>query len=161
MFQCSCRYRSFAVADIHILEQLSLFSSVYIIVTYVTIGMDKFVVKTKRKCEDTRLSTGKRRKSNEAHTERDDQSENNQVETKIDIVFRTLKGENLNCEYCRFLSRSDADNLLKECESTLSYNTGDLAKVHIYGKWLDIPRQQVRRRLTLCTRLDKMKCIHH
>ena len=109
--------------------------------------MDKFVIKTKRKCEDIRVPTEKRRKHNESQTERGDQGENNQetiVATTNEIVFRTLKGENLNCEYCRFLSRSDADNLLKECESTLSYNTGDLAKVHIYGKWLDIPRQQVQ-----------------
>ena len=107
--------------------------------------MDKYIVKTKRKCDSDEESSVKRCKNKDSPAE-DYQSEIKQqtiISSTNEIVFRTIQGENLNCDYCRFLSRPEADDLLKECERTLTYNTGDLAKVHIYGKWLDIPRQQV------------------
>ena len=104
-------------------------------------------MKTKRKCEYMEETIIKRCKNKESPVEENDQTDSEQettiTNTKLnETVWRNIRGENLNCDYCRFLSRSEADRLLKECESTLTYNTGDLAKVHIYGKWLDIPRQQ-------------------
>lgn len=101
--------------------------------------MDKYVIRTKRKSEQKEESPVKRNKtdSDSIITERHITAAGTRIE------WREIRNENLNCDYCRFLSRSEADSLLKECENSLTYNTGDLAKVHIYGKWLDIPRQQV------------------
>ena len=112
--------------------------------------MDKFVIRTKRKCEPTEEPEKKKKKVENGSMILDltKQTETSESDTALDlpklkIRWREIRGENLNCDYCRFLSKSKADDLLRECEDTLTYNTGDLAKVHIYGKWLDIPRKQV------------------
>ena len=57
--------------------------------------------------------------------------------------WRIIKGENLKLRYSLLYSKADARNLLEKCEQELVYNTGDLAKVKIFGKLIDIPRKQV------------------
>ena len=112
-----------------------------------TLMMDKYLVKTKRKHEITNEEDRKRVRTREEPLEKQAQisvTEKDKLpKADSEIVWRKLHGENLNCNYCRLLSKSEADSLLRECEETLTYNTGDLAKVNIFGRWLDIPRQQV------------------
>ena len=113
--------------------------------------MDKFVIRTKRKCEPTEESDRKKMEAENGSMILDSttQTETSEADTALDLPklklkWREIRGENLNCDYCRFLSKSKADDLLRKCEDTLTYNTGDLAKVHIYGKWLDMPYRENR-----------------
>ncbi|XP_039267917.2 DNA oxidative demethylase ALKBH2-like [Styela clava] len=39
-------------------------------------------------------------------------------------------------------SKNEADAIFREIEDTVEYNTGKLAKVQMYGKWINIPRKQ-------------------
>ncbi|XP_078596750.1 DNA oxidative demethylase ALKBH2-like [Branchiostoma floridae x Branchiostoma japonicum] len=65
--------------------------------------------------------------------------------TKVDLnlKWRNLRGENFSCDYAMLYSPSAARTLLKACEEELIYNTGDLAKVQIFGQFHNIPRKQV------------------
>ena len=135
---CSCR---------HTRRNVRVIQSLFIVLLN---KMDKFVTRTKRKCEPSEESDRKKMKAENGSMllNSTTQTETAESDTALDlptlkIKWREIRGENLNCDYCRFLSKSKADDLLRECEDTLTYNTGDLAKVHIYGKWLDIPRKQV------------------
>lgn len=65
-------------------------------------------------------------------------------ESKKALNWTEFREENLDCDYCRLYGESEADLLLNECDKNLIYNTGELTKVFICGKWQDIPRQQVR-----------------
>ncbi|XP_071501292.1 DNA oxidative demethylase ALKBH2-like [Diadema antillarum] len=56
---------------------------------------------------------------------------------------RKISGENLNCDYMKVYLRNEADDLLQQCEESLAYFTGDLARIQVYGKWHDIRRKQV------------------
>ncbi|XP_060080691.1 DNA oxidative demethylase ALKBH2-like [Ylistrum balloti] len=62
-------------------------------------------------------------------------------------IFQTVKwrqytAENLDCKYTVLYSRSEADDLILECEKSLNYFTGQMTQVHVFGKWHDIPRKQ-------------------
>lgn len=59
------------------------------------------------------------------------------------LNWRKISAEDLDLDYTMLLSRSVADQLLQHLESELEYFNGDLARVHVYGKWHPIPRQQV------------------
>lgn len=59
------------------------------------------------------------------------------------VKFSKIKSENLDCDYVVIFRKSLADQILQECERELQYNTGDLAKVKLFGQWRDIPRRQV------------------
>lgn len=62
---------------------------------------------------------------------------------QIPAIKKKIDGENLDCDYTRLYSRKEADALLKRCEESLEYFTGDLTRIKVYGKWHDIPRKQV------------------
>ena len=59
------------------------------------------------------------------------------------LRWRKLTAENLELDYVRLFTKGDADDILHELEETLVYNTGRLAQVQLFGKWIDIPRKQV------------------
>ncbi|XP_066146927.1 DNA oxidative demethylase ALKBH2-like [Euwallacea fornicatus] len=63
--------------------------------------------------------------------------------TKKELKWKELTAENLNITYSTLLSQSLANTLMEELEKTIHYYTGDLTKVKIFGKWHQIPRQQV------------------
>ncbi|XP_078681537.1 DNA oxidative demethylase ALKBH2-like [Branchiostoma floridae x Branchiostoma belcheri] len=63
--------------------------------------------------------------------------------TKEDLKWRKLRGENFNCDYTVLYRPGEARTLLQTCEEELVYNTGDLAKVQIFGQFHNIPRKQV------------------
>ncbi|XP_014243983.1 DNA oxidative demethylase ALKBH2-like [Cimex lectularius] len=60
------------------------------------------------------------------------------------VNWEEIRGDDLNLSYCHhFLEPERATSLLKTLESELVYFSGDKAKIKIFGKWRDIPRQQV------------------
>lgn len=62
----------------------------------------------------------------------------------IKTSSRVLRGENFHCDYfSHFMSRSEADKLFSDCEESLTYFTGELATVKLYGRSIPIPRKQV------------------
>ena len=69
--------------------------------------------------------------------------------TKREIDWTKLSAENLDCDYTVLFNKGEADELLRKCSELLEYNTGDLAKVKVFGKWHDIPRKQVCSRIYL------------
>ncbi len=75
------------------------------------------------------------------------------IRAPLKIEMKHIKSENLNCDYCQLYKRSEADALLQRCESQLEYNSGKLAQIQIFGKWIDIPRKQI---ILPCLKLCKM-----
>uniref|UniRef100_UPI00358EE341 DNA oxidative demethylase ALKBH2-like n=1 Tax=Myxine glutinosa TaxID=7769 RepID=UPI00358EE341 len=62
------------------------------------------------------------------------------TESVLDWHF--IRDVGLDCDYVRLYSKSVADDLLTACEEQIKYFSGDLARVRIFGKWHNIPRQQ-------------------
>lgn len=76
--------------------------------------------------------------------------------TKMTDFFQTTKAapskpfqvwtkyalENLDCDSTMLFREAEADQLFQEMESTIEYNTGKLAKVRMYGKWMNISRKR-------------------
>ena len=61
----------------------------------------------------------------------------------LPLKWSQMRAENLNCDYCIFYQRKEANDLMAVLEDSLEYNTGDLAKIRVFGKWHDTPRKQV------------------
>ncbi|CAG9585845.1 unnamed protein product [Danaus chrysippus] len=59
------------------------------------------------------------------------------------ISWKVIKNDGLDLEYTVPIPRSIADGILKELEETLTFFTGDLAKIKVFGKIYPLPRQQV------------------
>jgi alpha-ketoglutarate-dependent dioxygenase alkB family protein 2 len=59
------------------------------------------------------------------------------------LKWRKISAEGLDLDYTVLLPQAIANQLLECLESELEYFNGDLARVHVYGKWHPIPRQQV------------------
>ena len=59
------------------------------------------------------------------------------------LKWTKLSGNDLNCDYTILYNKKEADALLQECEKCIDYNSGELSKVKVFGKWHDIPRKQV------------------
>ncbi|XP_052832895.1 DNA oxidative demethylase ALKBH2 [Octopus bimaculoides] len=78
------------------------------------------------------------------------QTIDNQI-TTAPLIWRKITAEKLDCDYLLLYSKSEADKLLRECEETLNYNSGRLAQVQVFGKWHDIPRKQIKERITQVT----------
>ncbi|KAL4223357.1 Alpha-ketoglutarate-dependent dioxygenase alkB 2 [Mactra antiquata] len=106
--------------------------------------MDKFVIR-KRSHDDEGIDHKPKRKCSETLKDENGDKEDCAISNFVvkSPAWRHLKGQNLNCDYCVFFSKSCADEIFKECEKLLTYNEGQLAKVNLFGKWHDIPRKQV------------------
>ena len=61
----------------------------------------------------------------------------------LEKKWTEIRGENLNVDHKMMYSSVEANSLLARCEQELTYFDGDLAKVQIFGKWMNIPRKQV------------------
>jgi hypothetical protein len=59
------------------------------------------------------------------------------------LRWRRITAENLSLDYAVLFSRTEADQIVQELENHIIYNTGQLAQVRLFGKWVDIPRKQV------------------
>lgn len=63
---------------------------------------------------------------------------------KLKCSWESIKNENLDLSYMSsFLTRPEARDVFDRLENEVKYFTGDLAKVRVFGKWHDLPRQQV------------------
>nr|CAB3221255.1 alpha-ketoglutarate-dependent dioxygenase alkB homolog 3 [Phallusia mammillata] len=51
--------------------------------------------------------------------------------------------ENFNVNYRMLFSKNEADELFHQLESNVDYYSGDLARIKMFGKWVNIPRQHV------------------
>ena len=102
--------------------------------------MDTFVVR-KRKTEDMDGSETPKRKELKA----DDVTIDEVVFFSVqdEVKWREIRNEHLVCDYCQLFRRKDADVVLNKCEEYLTYNTGELSQVKIFGRWHNIPRKQV------------------
>ncbi|CAH2238638.1 jg5384 [Pararge aegeria aegeria] len=59
------------------------------------------------------------------------------------VTWKSTRKEGLNIEYSVPIPRTIADAVLQELEETITYFTGDLAKIKVFGKVYSLPRQQV------------------
>ena len=59
-------------------------------------------------------------------------------------MWQKIRAENLDCDYVKVFGKREADKLFQDLNSTLTYFTGELAQIKIYGKRYEIPRKQVR-----------------
>lgn len=97
-------------------------------------NMEKFICKKRRlSSEEKKLPIVDEQKRNLEKTEK----------SRTPLIWKKLTSENLDCDYTLLYKAKEADALLEECERTISYNTGQLARVQVFGKWYDIPRKQV------------------
>ncbi|XP_066466019.1 DNA oxidative demethylase ALKBH2 isoform X2 [Tiliqua scincoides] len=55
--------------------------------------------------------------------------------------WKQIRAEGLSCDYIILFGRSEADRIFQELEKEVEYSEG--AKLHIFGKWHNIPRKQV------------------
>ena len=101
----------------------------------------------KRKIETTEETDQKKAKTNldQGRTLTKDLEHTDDMQER-EITWREIRAENLKCDYCLLYRKSEADELVRKCDTDLVYNAGELSKVFIFGKWQDIPRQQVRNR---------------
>ncbi|KAM8797628.1 DNA oxidative demethylase ALKBH2 [Eudromia elegans] len=58
------------------------------------------------------------------------------------LTWREIRAEGLRCEYGLLFGPAEADRLLRELERDVEYARGERAKLYVFGKWHDIPRQQ-------------------
>ncbi|XP_050409859.1 DNA oxidative demethylase ALKBH2 [Patella vulgata] len=101
--------------------------------------MDSFVVKKKRRIGEQSTEYNSEHVTKKS---KDDSTETDQG-TGHSILWKEIRRENLCCDYTVFYSKHQADELLAECEKILIYNEGQMARVHLYGKWMEIARKQV------------------
>lgn len=62
----------------------------------------------------------------------------------VSPLWKEIKSTGLNLLYSgKFLNKKVADELLFRLDSEIDYFTGELSRVKVFGKWHNIPRQQV------------------
>jgi len=67
-----------------------------------------------------------------------------ETSTKAKIqTFQKIQSDNLDCDYGLIYTGKEAQDYLAKCEQEMTYFTGQLSKVFVFGKWHDIPRKQV------------------
>ena len=63
------------------------------------------------------------------------------VRSRSNLKWKKISGENIDLDYVRLFDKQEADWIFQTCEKEIQYNTG--SQVRVYGKWRNIPRQQV------------------
>ncbi|XP_067862161.1 DNA oxidative demethylase ALKBH2 [Heptranchias perlo] len=61
----------------------------------------------------------------------------------VEYSWKRIRAEGLDCDYTKIFTKSEADDIFLQLEKVLEYFSGDLTKVQVFGKWHNIPRQQV------------------
>ncbi|XP_078237963.1 DNA oxidative demethylase ALKBH2 [Pogona vitticeps] len=110
--------------------------------------MDKFII---RKPSKTTTEKRKRKADGASKVEDADSPEEGQgmQEKKprpapaTDAPWKQIRAEGLNCDYKILFGKAEADRLFQELEKEVEYFDGQLTKLHIFGKWHNIPRKQV------------------
>ncbi|NXL91799.1 ALKB2 demethylase, partial [Alectura lathami] len=54
-----------------------------------------------------------------------------------------IRAQGLSCEYRLLFSKAEADEIFQQLEKEVEYFEGEQTKLHVFGKWHNIPRQQV------------------
>ncbi|XP_039218652.1 DNA oxidative demethylase ALKBH2 [Crotalus tigris] len=57
--------------------------------------------------------------------------------------WKEIRAEGLSCDYTVLYGRVQADEAFQQLEKEVEYFEGEFTKLHIFGKWHDIPRKQV------------------
>ena len=73
------------------------------------------------------------------------QEKQNDKEAKTSYLknYHKIIKENLELDYFILYNNTKANKIFNELEKNVTYYTGDLARVKVYGKWHKIPRKQV------------------
>lgn len=88
--------------------------------------------------------TRKRKREADDVTETESEDASVDPTLKVSKNWKEITGENLHLSYLSdFLIRSDSRSCFEGLEREIEYFTGDLARVRVFGKWHDVPRQQV------------------
>ena len=103
--------------------------------------MDKFVTR-KRKSDAACVTADVHENGKRSKIKSNDVDETKKCQKLV--TFSKLSAKNLDCDYGLIFTRDEARELFLECEREISYFTGQLSKVFVFGKWHDIPRKQVR-----------------
>lgn len=67
--------------------------------------------------------------------------EASQQEDPKGAPWKQIRAEGLSCDYTILFGRSEADRIFQELEKEVEYSEG--AKLHVFGKWHNLPRKQV------------------
>ena len=59
---------------------------------------------------------------------------------KQDLQWKKITAENLNLDYVKLFTKTEADALFQEAEKVIRYNSN--SKVFVHGKWYKVPRKQ-------------------
>ncbi|NXW16321.1 ALKB2 demethylase, partial [Circaetus pectoralis] len=57
--------------------------------------------------------------------------------------WQEIRAEGLSCDYRLLFGKAEADEIFQQLEEEVEYFEGDMTKLHVFGKWHDIPRKQV------------------
>ncbi|XP_053938490.1 DNA oxidative demethylase ALKBH2 [Cuculus canorus] len=58
-------------------------------------------------------------------------------------LWQEIRAEGLCCDYRLLFGRAEADEIFQQLEEEVEYFEGEMTKLHVFGKWHDIPRKQV------------------
>lgn len=113
----------------------------------ITRKMDTFLTRQKRKLdmENENDSSRKKivkmsRKEKDCHS---DSTKRNCIGGKQFPLLKKLKADGLDCDYYRLYTKTEADEIFRQCEEQLVFNTGKESQVQVFGKWHEIRRKQV------------------
>ncbi|XP_058014879.1 DNA oxidative demethylase ALKBH2 [Ahaetulla prasina] len=59
------------------------------------------------------------------------------------MPWKKIRAEGLICDYTTLYGRAQADEIFQQLEKEVEYLEGEFTKLHIFGKWHEIPRKQV------------------
>ncbi|KAM6317958.1 DNA oxidative demethylase ALKBH2 [Podargus strigoides] len=57
--------------------------------------------------------------------------------------WREIRAEGLDCDYRLLFGKAEADEIFQQLEEEVEYFEGEMTRLHVFGKWHDIPRKQV------------------
>ncbi|XP_071428164.1 DNA oxidative demethylase ALKBH2 [Pithys albifrons albifrons] len=56
---------------------------------------------------------------------------------------RQIRAEGLHCDYRILFAKAEADEIFQQLEKEVQYFEDDQTKLHVFGRWHNIPRKQV------------------
>ncbi|XP_061458441.1 DNA oxidative demethylase ALKBH2 isoform X2 [Rhineura floridana] len=59
------------------------------------------------------------------------------------VPWKQIWAEGLDCDYTILFGKAEADGIFQELEKEVEYFEGERTKLHIFGKWHNIPRKHV------------------
>ena len=109
--------------------------------------MDKFLTRQKRKFDTENENESSQtkivkmfRKEKDCHS---DSTKRKSIDGKQFPLLKKLKADGLDCDYYRLYTKTEADDIFRQCEEQLVFNTGKESQVQVFGKWHEIRRKQV------------------